>query len=228
MTGGAGMKRVVCLKRRWRKLCAACGAGGDVAGAYGELDRRYRGPGRCYHTWKHVAACLGELGRVRPPLEPSEARALELALWFHDAVYDPGAGDNEEASARLANHWGSALGLDLGLLSTAAGLILATRHGSPEAQGTPGAQGGRALALIQDIDLAVLGSGPWCYRGYARRIRKEYAWMPDEAFRRGRAEVLRSLLQRGAIYSTPQFRRRCERRARRNLERELAWLEGGG
>ena len=93
------------LKRRWLAFCRRAGAAGQEEQAFADLDRRYREPGRHYHTWAHVASCLRELRRAGPG--PAEAQALELALWFHDAVYRPGRGDNEQASAEP----GAALGL---------------------------------------------------------------------------------------------------------------------
>jgi hypothetical protein len=97
------------LKRRWLAFCRRAGAAGQEEQAFADLDRRYREPGRHYHTWAHVASCLRELRRARP--QAGEAAALELAVWFHDAVYEPGRKDNEEVSAQLALRWASTLGL---------------------------------------------------------------------------------------------------------------------
>ncbi len=217
------------LKRRWLAFCrragakpgTEAGASGQEEEAFADLDRRYREPGRHYHTWAHEAACLRELRRARPPA--GDARALELAVWFHDAVYEPGRGDNEKASAGLALRWSAALGLAPELGRRAARLILATAHarGRP----APGADGDPAEALVQDIDLAVLGAGRAAYRRYERGIAIEYAGLPG--FREGRARLLREFLARPALYATPGFRRRLERRARRNLARAVARLEGG-
>jgi predicted metal-dependent HD superfamily phosphohydrolase len=161
-----------------------------------------------------VASCLRELRRARPG--PAEAQALELALWFHDAVYRPGGTDNEQASSELAVRWASALGLAPALGRRAAGLILATRH---EPSGAP-AGPDPTVALLLDIDLAVLGA-PWSrYLRYERGIAREYSAMPPEAFREGRARLLRGFLERRAFYATPGFRK-LERRARANLTRAL-------
>ncbi|KKL22586.1 hypothetical protein LCGC14_2433980, partial [marine sediment metagenome] len=63
-----------------------------------DLDRRYGDPARHYHGWPHIMACLEELD-----LEPlsRDPRTLELAFWYHDAVYDSRAADNEQRSADL-------------------------------------------------------------------------------------------------------------------------------
>ena len=204
------------LRRRWSAFVRTAGGRGDAPGVFDELDRRYRESGRHYHTWRHVAACLRELRRARP----AGRAALELALWFHDAVYEPGRPDNEERSAALASRRASELGLAGEIGSRAAGLILATRHEDVRA-GPASAE----EALIRDIDLAVLGA-PWAaYLRYERRIAREYSGLPAERFRQGRARLLRGLLARPAIYATPSFRKRLERRARRNLLRAALRLE---
>jgi predicted metal-dependent HD superfamily phosphohydrolase len=216
------------LKRRWLAYCRRAGAKpGREAGAVGraeevfdDLDRRYCEPGRHYHTWAHVAACLRELWRARPAVAGTVQEALELAVWFHDAVYEPGREDNEELSAALAVRWVSALGLAPAVGERAAGLILATRHLPP---GPPRAD--PAEALMRDIDLAVLGVCWQKYLRYERGIAREYALLPPESFREGRAGLLRGFLARPELYSTPDFRRRLERRARRNLARALVQLE---
>jgi predicted metal-dependent HD superfamily phosphohydrolase len=230
------------LKRRWLAFLRRAGAsrrrgearakeanakGADAKEAFAELDRRYREPGRHYHTWAHVAACLRELRQARPPA--ADARALELAVWFHDAVYEPGRGDNEQASAGLALRWSEALGLAPELGRRAAALILTTRHLPPPGGGQAAAppRADPAEALLRDIDLAVLGSSRSAYLRYERAIAREYAGMPPESFREGRARLLRELLARPVLYGTPAFRRRLEKRARRNLARALLELEGG-
>ena len=208
------------MRRQWLAFCRRAGAAQREGEAFADLDRRYRQPGRHYHTWAHVGACLRALRRARPGLEQSGAQALELAVWFHDAVYEPGRKDNEEASAELALRWAEALGLAPEVGRQAARLILATRHqqAAPPQEDPP-------EALLRDIDLAVLGAGRARYLRYERGIAREYSALPPAAFREGRARVLREFLSRPALYSTPGFHRRLERRARRNLAGALARLE---
>jgi predicted metal-dependent HD superfamily phosphohydrolase len=201
---------------RWRGFCRRSGVSGDRRAAFADLDRRYRAPGRHYHTWAHVTSCLRLFRRVRSLAR--EPAALELALWFHDAVYAPGAADNEERSAELAGHWSSALGLAPDVIDSARRLILATRHAPADSAGAGDE------ALVRDIDLAVLGGRAGRYRVYEHGIRREYSRMPPERFRAGRIELLRGFLARPAIYATCFFRERYERRARRNLARACARL----
>ena len=237
------------LKRRWLAFCRRAGAAGREEEAFAELDRRYREAGRHYHTWSHVADCLRELRRARQEFGQADAQALELAVWFHDAVYEPGRQDNEALSAELALQWASILGLAPALGKRTAGLILATAHSQRRAASRGATRGvtrretrratrrtrrssqglvpeDPAEALLRDIDLAVLG-GCWAsYRRYERGIVREYARMPPESFREGRAELLHGFLARPELYATPAFRQRLERRARRNLACSVMRLTG--
>src|SRR6185436_9293929 len=89
-------------QERWRRLWQAAGATGEPAGWYEKLTAAYAEPQRHYHNQQHIAECLAEFDRARHlTQQPVE---LELALWFHDAVYEPKASDNEEQSAALAQH----------------------------------------------------------------------------------------------------------------------------
>lgn len=177
------------------------------------LLARYSEPGRHYHDARHILACLrvfdGFTGDIRDP------DSLELALWFHDAVYDPLAPprENEARSARHFRAEFETLAGDLADIGEVERLILATDHRAEPADGD--------AALIADIDLAILGADPPRYAAYAEDIRREYAAVPDGAFREERARVLRGFLDRKSIYRTRHFRALLGERARANLEREL-------
>jgi predicted metal-dependent HD superfamily phosphohydrolase len=207
-------------EKRWWRFCRFLGGDAQAVpaarAAFAELDRRYGEPGRKYHGWEHVLACLRELDRVRRSC--ADRAAAELALWFHDAVYDPRAQDNEEASARLAAEWAVRMGMGESSVRTVRRLILGTRHASAET-GPAGDE-----AIIADIDLAVFGRPRREFRAYTRRIRSEYAWVPEPKYRAGRAALLAVFLRRPAVYRSAAFRRRYERRARRNLRHEIRGL----
>jgi len=144
---------------------------------YAELERLYEEPQRHYHTLRHPL----ELFRSLRPLEQQFERpdAVFWAVWFHDCVYDPRESDNEEQSAELAR---TLLGrLEPDLLEHIVGLILSTKtHRALELDGK----------FLIDADLSILGSSPQRYANYARAIRKEYGFVPLEAYCTGRATVL--------------------------------------
>lgn len=167
-----------------------------------------REPHRAYHTDKHIARMLADV----PAGE--ERRELIAAIWLHDIVYEPTRGDNEERSAEQASRDLAGTAIDAGEV---AALILGTKHH----------QGASPLQnLLNDIDLAILATDEADYADYARAIRREYAHVPDTAYRSGRAAVLRRFLEQALIYHDARFRPR-EATARRNLEREIAELERG-
>jgi predicted metal-dependent HD superfamily phosphohydrolase len=197
------------LLARWRALVPA----GDALGR--ELVARWSQPHRHYHTTDHLAAVLTLVDRYAE-LAP-DACAVRLAGWFHDAVYDPRAGDNEERSAELAESRLPGVGVPAARVAETARLVRLTA-GHAVAGGDTGG------ALLADADLAVLAAGRGDYDRYAAAVRREYAHVPEDAFRAGRAAVLESLLALPALYRIVPPRSEWEVRARANLERELEAL----
>ncbi len=62
------------------------------------------------------------------------------------------------------------------------------------------------------------------YRRYVADIRKEYAFVPDEDYRKGRAAVLRKFLARPRIFQHQIMFEEGEERARASLTAELQEL----
>jgi predicted metal-dependent HD superfamily phosphohydrolase len=200
------------MKTRWLKFWTAAGAAGDPEPEWLSLSARYEEPHRAYHTLRHISHCLDELDSVRPLA--ADPVAVEMALWYHDAVYDPRAKDNEERSAGLAAQAAAAMGLPAPFGARVAGLILVSTHRAPAED--PDAQ------LFADIDLSILGRSEAAFDEYERQVRREYSGVPEPAFRAGRAAILRSFLQRPSIYATGFFRGKYEAAARQNLSRSIA------
>jgi predicted metal-dependent HD superfamily phosphohydrolase len=148
----------------------------------------------------------------------ADASAVRLAAWYHDAVYDPraGAGVNEAASASLARRDLEPLAQAPGRVADVERLVMITATHRPSA-------GAADEALFCDADLAVLGADPQAYTAYVNGVRTEYDFLTTEEWRVGRAAVLRSLLDRETIYSTPAMHA-LEATARANLTAELASL----
>jgi predicted metal-dependent HD superfamily phosphohydrolase len=170
---------------------------------------RHAEPWRVYHVLAHVLECLAEVERSRDLAE--DADAIRAALWFHDAVWEPGRPDNEAASAALADRALAEAGVPEARRMAVAALILATRHHTlPEAPDD---------RLIADIDLAILGARPDEYLRYEQAVRREYGHLSDAAFAAGRAAFAAGLLARPRIYGTGRYHRRLEAAARANLAR---------
>jgi predicted metal-dependent HD superfamily phosphohydrolase len=198
------------LAARWQALCARVPLRpGDL---FAQIVRAYGGPDRHYHDLRHIAECLRSLDGVRGLSQ--DPVALELALWWHDFVYDTRASDNEERSADAAGKVLADAGLNGAVVDRVRELILITRHDREPR--TPD------QALIMDIDVAILGSAPSAFDVYEADVRREYAWVPEPIFWAKRAEILRGFLARPHLYQTDHFRSRLEAQARANLERSIA------
>ena len=205
-------ERLSAIQGQWVRLLG--GFGVPVADAYAPFDRlvaAYSEPHRHYHTLEH----LGEMFRVVGRLPVADLPAVQLAVWYHDAVCDPKATDNEERSADWAESDLKAWGVPQWAAVRA--LILATKHTAAEPD-TPDA------AAFLDADLAILGAAEARYQRYAADIRREYEWVPDAAYRAGRRAVLEGFLNRERIYRTAVMSEEGGESARRNLTAEIAGL----
>ena len=189
--------------------------GHDAARAvFDDLDARYTAADRRYHDIHHIDYCLQLFDTVRAWLRNPDP--IELAIWFHDAIYDSHKSDNEESSARLADSALTQLGVPRATRQSVCDLILATKHNAPPAD--PDA------ALLVDIDLSILGQPAPIFDAYEAGVRFEYAWVSDSDFRAGRSKVLQSFLDRTRIYTTDYFSAAFESAARQNLNRSIANL----
>ena len=209
------------LIRRW--VAAARGAGAtagdaDLAAAGEHLIGRWSEPHRAYHDVTHLTAVL-DVVDGHADLVPHPDR-VRLAAWTHDAIYDPRApgGANERDSAAYARRLLTSLGAPVEVAAEVARLVLLTAGHATDA-------GDRDGELLCDADLAILAAAGDRYAEYASGIRREYAHVPDEAFRAGRGRVLRALLELPSIYRLPPLRAAWESRARANLAAELGTLD---
>ncbi len=184
-----------------------------------DLKRRYAEPQRFYHTWAHIEALLAlfetHKGMVRDP-----TRVL-WAIYYHDAIYDPMAKDNEERSASLLRQVSGSVLPDAKIVQIEK-LILATiKHEMPEGLGFD-VQADCATFL--DFDLSILAAPDDVFDAYEEGVRKEYSYVPEPAFRAARKQVLEGFLKRPALYFSPLLGRQWESRARSNLQRSIAKL----
>lgn len=204
------------LKARWKTLWEELSPAATKGEAlFHELTSLYAGEERFYHNLRHVAELLRLIENLRD--EVRDMTAVSLAVWFHDAVYDTRRQDNEEASAELAAHRLSGAGVPEETTSIVRALILATRSHTTEGAGPD-------APLFLDADLSILGAPPEIYAPYRGAIRREYAWVPEFLYRRGRKKILRAFAARPRLYSTDAMRLRFEAQARANLNEELALL----
>lgn len=196
--------------KRWAELMIAWRFPGNES-THQALVAAYAEPHRRYHNGEHVDACLRELDRCPEP--PAVLREVELALWFHDAIYSPLRAGNEQRSADWAVAFLKENQADHDAKGRVSGLILATLHDAPAQTDDE--------ALLVDIDLSILGQPASVYERFERAIRQEYRLVPWFIYRKKRAEVLRGFLDRTTVYQTESFRRKYEDSARDNLERAI-------
>ncbi|MFF7391580.1 hypothetical protein ACFZAE_24445 [Streptomyces scabiei] len=208
------------LRHRWLPalLSARDGACDPAPLPYADaLIKRWSEPQRKYHTLDHLTAVLDRIEVLED--HATDPDLVRLAAWFHDAVYLPDRSENEERSARLAERALPEAGVSAERTAEVARLVRLTVTHDP-ADDDPNGQ------VLCDADLAILASPPDVYAAYAAAVREEYGFVPDDAFRAGRAAVLRQLLDLPRLFRTPYGRREWEDRARENLRAELAELTG--
>ncbi|MDF7813018.1 hypothetical protein [Hymenobacter sp. YC55] len=186
-----------------------------------QLVAAYSASGRHYHTLRHVQILLDAVQAEAAALHDSTV--VQLAVWFHDAVYEPLRDDNETRSAELAAEFLANTTLSESRLQRVAYLIERTKD---HTQTQP--DDDLDLQLFLDADLGILGAPETDYWQYARQVRQEYQSVPDSLYQRGRSKVLEKLLNTPVLYRTAAYRTRLDAVARHNLQAELqAWEQGG-
>jgi predicted metal-dependent HD superfamily phosphohydrolase len=213
------------LGRVWRRLVGVdAGRAGDAA--FDELLARHRQPHRRYHTATHVMWVLRHVDDLATTSTPVDLDAVRAAALYHDAVYDPRSPTNEHDSAVLARRVLADCGWEPARVERVAALIeLTAGHVAPRTDDWADTRADTGADILLDADLAILGAEPADYRAYVTGVRAEYGHVDDDAWRVGRAAVLRSFLDRPVIYRTAVMQAARERRARANLSAELADLQ---
>nr|WP_174506259.1 metal-dependent hydrolase [Acinetobacter sp. Marseille-Q1620] len=162
---------------------------------------------RSYHTCQHIVECLELFTQIKNHID--DVVSLELAIWFHDVIYNPQAHDNEEQSADLMKLLcRNAFGKDV--IEKVYGWIIATKQHTPSQE--------KDLNYLLDIDLAILGASPKRFAEYEAQIRQEYIRVDREIYQVKRRDVLKSFYQMQPLYQTAFFNDKFEQHAKRNLQ----------
>jgi predicted metal-dependent HD superfamily phosphohydrolase len=198
----------------WQSVWQALGASNPDHSLFHQLTACYSEPHRKYHTMQHLNECFVHLEKLRSIAEyPAE---IEIALWFHDAIYETRRTDNEEKSAEWAIDSVKAVGVPGDVAMRVRDLVMVTRH--------DGIAIGSDAEVLVDIDLAILGAESARFDKYEDQIREEYAWVPQPLYQRERRKVLHQFVSRQTLYHTELFCTLYEAQARANLDRSLARL----
>jgi predicted metal-dependent HD superfamily phosphohydrolase len=195
------------LALSWQRCWAGVGANGDGVQILDELIKRHSEPQRKYHTLQHLNECIAWFEKVGSLAKrPHE---VEIALWFHDAIYDLQSYENEEQSAGLACLSLMTANVGSDVIERIAQLVLATAHSVESTL--------HDEQLLVDIDLSILGASSERFAEYEAQIRDEYSFVEEALFRTKRREILLSFLERKRIYTTDSMFNELEAQARINL-----------
>ncbi|GAB3549111.1 hypothetical protein GCM10027343_30320 [Noviherbaspirillum agri] len=177
------------------------------------LAEHYAEPHRAYHNLSHVAALLMLADDVRAHIRHPEV--VDLAIWFHDVIYDTRSADNEERSADFAHDAMRTMQIHGELIAAVRQCVLAMQRHEVLLQSHPD------VPLFLDLDLSILGATEDIYRHYRDAIRTEYGWVADQEYCAGRASVLKKFQARPQLYFTRLMADRYEERARHNIALEV-------
>ena len=203
---------------QWVKTWCELGArdSPELRRLHDDVLGRYSEPHRHYHTYQHLAECFEKVQDIISLAEhPAE---VNIALWFHDVIYDTQRRDNEERSADWARSAAEEFGAGAESAQRIYNLIMFTRHAAEPV--------GIDAQVLVDADLSILGTRPARFQEYEAQVRSEYGWVPDTMFRSNRAKILKEFQGRRHLYSTAHFRETYEAQARRNIQHSLENLEG--
>ena len=210
------------LMRAWDSLLPGHTALGE------DLLERYEQPHRKYHTSVHLSEMLTALKTLYEQHHTATPRAVLLAAWFHDAVYEANPGDDEAASADLARtaltplaSTGSLTNREVTAIAHLIELTASHQLADGIEEYTSGALTRADAAFFLDADLAILAADSPRYTRYVAGVRAEYAHYAPDAFTRGRAAILQGFLNRTAIYASNTAHLLWDAPARLNLRTEL-------
>jgi len=196
--------------QRWKNLMQNLGIPSNES-TYEALLKAYSEKHRRYHTGEHIEAILRHLDSAVDLA--NDIYEIEVALWFHDAVYKQFSAKNELDSAIWASQFLSNNGVSQDRIDRVHSLIMATIH-TAETEGSD-------QLLIVDIDLSILGSSQAVYDQFEKDVRYEYKLVPYFLYRKKRREILASFLERERIYMNDFFHSKLEERARVNLSNAI-------
>lgn len=199
------------LERRWNDFAERIEID-DPTKLWEAIATLHTSPERKYHNIEHIHDCLEKLDAWPDKPTDDACDSIELAIWFHDIIYESNRCDNEDSSAALLTHFMRGHSLE----TEAIALIMATEHKE--------ASGMRSEEIICDIDLSILGATKSEYQRYADAIRHEYNWVEPEVYREKRSDVLQNFLNLENIYHTEHARTHWQNQAKINLQNEIDQL----
>lgn len=192
----------------WQR-CLVDGARDDSEKIHQRLLDGYNEPQRHYHTLAHIEQCMAMFDQCKSLA--SNPDALELAVWFHDVIFEPGSPDNEARSAELYLDLsdGAHDAATRGLVKR---LIMATLHDGSSLEDSD-------ARYMVDIDLSSFGLSWEDFLRDSRNLRLESADLSDAEYFRRKTNFQNCLLAKERFYLSDYFAKRLETQARANLAR---------
>jgi predicted metal-dependent HD superfamily phosphohydrolase len=204
------------LHAQWVSLTSQYSSSPSVIESlFNSLVEHYSAGDRAYHNLSHIQSLLSLSESLLDKIQNRDA--LYFAVWFHDVIYDPKRSDNEEKSAEFAAGSLASLGVPEQTMAIVQEMILATKHHRGDDLSWD-------MKAFLDLDTSILGAPEDIYREYSSAIRKEYSWVPDFLYRKGRMKVLNDFLERERIYYTEEIMTKYELQARQNIAEEVRAL----
>ncbi len=204
------------LKQEWLNLTSKYNSDESIShDIFSKIEKNYSSKKRAYHTTKHIEALLKVISEFSDKI--SELDSIKFAVWFHDVIYKAWRKDNEEKSSDLAISSLKKLGVDKIKIEKTSKLILLTKSHDSSLDDFD-------EKIFIDADLSILGVDNNTYEQYSKNIRKEYFFVPENIYKKGRIAVINSFLQKESIYKTDEMIAKFESSARINLEKELNFL----
>lgn len=179
------------------------------------LIEKYSEKHRAYHNLSHIKSLLSDAVAFKSVIKDYES--VRLAVWFHDAIYEPQSSANEAESARLAVENLLTLNVPKEKIEKVEKMILATKKHDARELDEDG-------ELFLDLDLSILGANPSLYEKYSKAIRQEYSFASESLYRERRRAVLQNFLDREFIYYSIEMREFYEEAARINITNEIKEL----
>ncbi|HSG16768.1 MAG TPA: metalloprotease family protein [Anaerolineae bacterium] len=208
------------MSRRWLKLTGSLGIDEEAARrVFADMVVRYNGDGRYYHILTHVGEVLDTAGGMHDLAD--DYKSVQLAIWFHDVIYDSRAKDNEVRSAEYARAALKKLGMPERTITRVSDMILKTVTHESENED-------RDALILLDADLAPLGADKEVFARQSDALRQEFGWIPEDEYKANRVQALGGFLNRERIYQTDRLYQALEAKARSNLNQAIAELSEAG
>ena len=180
---------------------------------FSRLEQHYAEPHRYYHTSSHIDHCLRQVDFIS--VDYADRDAVELAIWFHDVIYEIGDPKNEENSAKWFMQVSSGELKD-SIREQVNRLVMVTQHNvQPEKEDEK---------YVVDIDLSGFGM-PWPeFSADSLRVRQEFPEVSDGVFENKHRMFLEMLASRDFFFCTTLFRNMYESQAKYNVREKLSRL----